>query len=158
MARLRSESGDLEAAAVFLQELVRGAPDEASRAEYQGALDEIEVEWRARILDRSRITYRERWGRDIDSVEQLAVGPEAVLAELPSAEPSSLPAPLRRGSVWIIDEATGEIQSSYYERRYRVHGQAMRSAAKARMKSSDSAAPEAPASDDRAESGKPSAG
>jgi tetratricopeptide (TPR) repeat protein len=89
VARLRSQSGDLEAAALFLQELVRNAPDEASRAEYQGALDEIEVEWQARALDRARAAYRERWGRDIESVEQLATGPDAILPELPPAVPAA---------------------------------------------------------------------
>jgi tetratricopeptide (TPR) repeat protein len=158
VARLRSESGDLEAAAVFLQELVRSAPDEASRVEYQGALDEIEVEWHARILDRARGAYRERWGRDIDDVAQLVAGADAILVELPPAEPSSLPEPLRRGSAWIIDEATDEIQSSFYDRRYRLHGEAVRARSRAQMQGSNPAESQVEAAGDRATSAKPEEG
>jgi len=121
VARLRSESADLGAAAIFLEELVRNAPDDQAKAEYQSALDEIEVEWRARELDRARAAYRKLHGRDIEFVEQLAMGTKAVLPRLPSAEPSSLPVPLRRGSRWEIDEASGTIVSTYYGRRYEIH-------------------------------------
>ena len=143
---------------MFLQELVRTAPDEASRAGYQGALDEIEVEWHARILDRARGAYRERWGRDIDDVAQLVVGADAILVELPPTEPSSLPETLRRGSAWILDETTGEIQSSYYGRRYRLHGEAMRSKSRARMQGSHPAESQVEAAGGRATSAKPQEG
>jgi hypothetical protein len=157
VARLRSENGGLEAAAVFLQELVRNAPNGASRAEYQSALDEIEVEWRARTLDQARSAYQERWGRDIDRVEQLAVGPDAILPRLPPAEPSSLPLPLRKGSGWTIDEETGEIESSYYDKRYRLHGEAMRARSRARQQRSNSAQGPAEAAGDSATPAKPPA-
>ena len=54
-------------------------------------------------------------------MEDLVAGPHAILAALPSAEPSALPQPLRRGARWEIDAQTGQIQSSHYGRRYRLH-------------------------------------
>ncbi len=121
IARLRSESADLAAAEIFLEQLVQTTEDEAARASYQAALDEIQVESRARLLDRARETYRKRYGRDVESVEQLAQGPHAVLRGLPDATPSSVPLALRRGSTWQLDSETGQIVSSYYGRRYEVH-------------------------------------
>jgi hypothetical protein len=121
VARLRSDSSDLGAAGLFLEELVRSTEDEAARAEFQAALDEVEIEWRARSLDRARGSYQELHGEDIDFVEQLVMGSKAVLPGLPDPEPSSLPVPLRRGSKWGINEETGKIVSSYYGRRYEVH-------------------------------------
>ena len=121
VARLRSESASLAAAGLFLEELVRNAPDERAKAEYQAALDEVEVEWRARELDRAREAYQKLHGEDIEFVEQLVMGSKAVLAGLPDPEPSSLPAPLRRGSKWEIHPKTGVIVSSYYGRRYEIH-------------------------------------
>jgi hypothetical protein len=121
VARLRSESADLGAAGIFLEELVRTAPDEGSRAEYQSALDEIQIEWRARALDQARENFQRLHGRDIEFVEQLVMGSDAVILQLPPPEPSSLPAPLRRGSRWEIDDETGRIVSSYYGRRYEIH-------------------------------------
>jgi hypothetical protein len=121
VARLRSDSADLAAAGLFLEELVRTAPDAQAKAEYQGALDEIQIEWRARELDRARDAYQKLYGEDIEFVEQLAMGSKAVLPTLPGAEPSALPLPLRRGSKWVIDAETGEIVSTYYGSRYRLH-------------------------------------
>ena len=121
VARLRSESASLAAAGIFLEELVRSTEDEAAKAEYQSALDEVEVEWRARQLDEARENYKKLHGRDIEFVEELVLGNQAVLPQLPDAEPSSLPAALRRGSQWILDESTGAIVSSYYNRRYELH-------------------------------------
>ena len=57
VTRLRADSGDLETAELFLQELIRTAPDEYARAEYWKAHDEIETERRARILDRARAVF-----------------------------------------------------------------------------------------------------
>ena len=121
VARLRSESADLAAAGLFLEQLVRATEDEAARASYQAALDEVQVEWRARALDRARPAYPTLHGQDIEFVEQLAMGKRAVLPGLPDPEPSSVPAPLRRGSKWQLDPETGQIISSYYGRRYAVH-------------------------------------
>jgi hypothetical protein len=120
VARLRSESADIEAAAMFLQELVRTAPDEAAAAEYQAALDEIEIEHKARVLDRARNAYRQLAGKDIERVEDLVRGSHPVLRRLPAPEPSSLPASLRRGSTWQLDDE-GIIVSSYYGHRYQLH-------------------------------------
>ncbi|MFP6630200.1 MAG: hypothetical protein VCC67_14315, partial [Myxococcota bacterium] len=120
-ARLRSESGDLAAAGLFLEELVQTSEDPAARAGYQAALDEVQIEWRARALDRARESYKARHGEDIESVEQLVTGSQPILERLPSPEPSSLPAPLRDGSRWTLAERTGVIVSSYYGRRYEVH-------------------------------------
>lgn len=121
VARLRSESADLAAAGLFLEELVRTTEDDAARAGYQAALDEVEVEWRARGLDRAREAYQKLHGEDIEFVEQLVVGSKAVLPGLPHPEPSSVPLPLRRGSKWEIHEETGQIVSTYYDRRYAIH-------------------------------------
>ena len=121
VARLRSEGGDLAAAGMFLEELARNAEDDAARAEYQSALDEVQIEWRARQLDAARENYKKLHGRDIEFVEQLAMGNQAVLPRLPDPEPSSVPAPLRRGSTWVIDEESGRIVSTYYGDRYEVH-------------------------------------
>jgi hypothetical protein len=120
VARLRSESASLAAAGLFLEELVRTTVDEAAKAEYQSALDEVQIEWRARQLDDARENFKKLHGRDIEFIEQLVVGNQAVLPALPDPEPSSLPAPLRRGSRWELDEE-GVIVSSYYGRRYEVH-------------------------------------
>ena len=120
VARLRSEGGDLEAAAVFLQEMVQNASGEMERVQFQAALDEVEIEYRARSLDRAREVYRTQWGRDIASVTDLAQGPGAVLTEIPSAEPSSLPMALRTGASWSLDSKTQRIVSDYYGRRYEV--------------------------------------
>jgi hypothetical protein len=120
VARLRSESASLAAAGLFLEELVRTTEDEAAKAEYQSALDEVQIEWRARQLDDARENFKKLHGRDIEFVEQLVAGNDAVLDALPDPEPSSLPAPLRRGSKWELDEE-GVIVSSYYGRRYEVH-------------------------------------
>jgi hypothetical protein len=121
VARLRSENGDLDAAAIFLAEMVQDAPDERRKAQYLAALDEIQVEQRARFLDRAREEYRRRHGRDVQRVEDLLMPPDPVLRSLPPAEPSSLPAQLRRGSRWVLDPDDGRIVSSYYGRRYEVH-------------------------------------
>ncbi len=121
VARLRSESDDMVAAGLFLEELVRTTEDAAAVAEYQAALDEVQVEWRARALDRARQGYQKLHGRDIEFVEQLAMGRKAVLPGLPDPEPSSLPGSLRRGSKWQLQPETGQIVSSYYGRRYAIH-------------------------------------
>lgn len=137
VARLRSHVADLGAAALFLEEMVRTAPDESAKAEYQAALDEIEIEWKARELDRAREAYRELFGEDIDFVEQLAIGSKAVLASLPDPEPSSLPPQLRRGSKWVISEADGHIESTYFGRRYEVHVDPIDRARRARLSAAD---------------------
>lgn len=137
VARLRADVSDLGAAAIFLEEMVRTAPDESARAGYQAALDEIEVEWRARELDRAREAHIKLFGEDIAFVEQLVRGPQAVLAKLPDPEPSSLPASLARGSKWVINEESGRIESSYFGRRYEVHVDPTNRAIRDRLRTQD---------------------
>lgn len=112
--RLRSEGGDLDAAATYLEQMFATASDDWHRIEYERALVEIETERRARRLDVARERYREQNGFDIQRVEDLAWGPHAVLWELPG-EPN--------GAGWTIDETSNEIVSRQYHRRYRVHFQ-----------------------------------
>ena len=121
VARLRSQSSDLESAAIFLQQLVNSAPGAEERTVYQGALDEIEVETKARYLERARLAYVELFRRDIEEVGDLVKGEHPILAALPAPEPDELPASLRKGDRWILDEKTGRITSSYYGRRYEVN-------------------------------------
>jgi hypothetical protein len=113
VAKLRTHRGGLETSAAFLQELVRTTDDPYAEAEYLKALDEVETERRARLLDRARRAYRERTGRDIARVEDLVAGPRPVLRTLPPAHP------LLPGFGWELDAETGEIVSSYYGSRYR---------------------------------------
>jgi hypothetical protein len=110
--RLRSQSEGLGVAATMLLELRRNTDDPVARAEYEKALDEIETERRARMLDAARAEFKRRNGRDIRAVSELTAGPDPVLRALP---------PEIHGWEWVLHETTGEIVSSYYEARYRVH-------------------------------------
>jgi len=121
VARLRSETQDIEVAEVFLRELLQDTREEDARAQLQVALDEIEIEYKARHLDRARQVYRTLNGTDIGSVEDLVRGSRAVLDRLPSPEPDGIPRSLSRGSVWILDPETDRIVSSYLGSRYEVH-------------------------------------
>jgi tetratricopeptide (TPR) repeat protein len=121
VARLKSEHQDIDVAEVFLRGLLQTTIDEDEIAKIQVALDEIEIEYKARHLDRARAAYRELTGRDISSVEDLVRGPHRVLEKLPSPEPDAIPRSLSRGSVWTIDPKTDRIQSSYLGSRYEVH-------------------------------------
>ncbi len=114
VARLRIDTDGLEASALFLQELVRSAPDGYAKAEYEKALDEIEAERRARFLDGAREEYKRRQGRDITRVADLLAGGNPVLRQLP-AEPN--------GWEWSLDPETDRIVSTYYRVRYEVHRQ-----------------------------------
>lgn len=108
--RLRSQTEGLAVAEAMLMELHRNAPSDQARVEYEKALDEIETERRARALDAAREEYKKRNGRDIEKVEDLVRGPHPVLAKLP---------PELHGWEWILKQ--GEIVSSYYKARYKVH-------------------------------------
>jgi len=109
VARLRASSGSLDVAEAFLREVIRTTEDDRAVEEYRAALDEIATERVALILDRARERYRERYGRDIERVEDLAAGDQPVLKALPP-EPND--------AEWIVDDETGEIVSSHYGRRY----------------------------------------
>jgi hypothetical protein len=121
VARLKSHRADIDIAEVFLRELLRTTEHEETKAMLEIALDEIEIEYKARHLDRARMAYVELSGRDIVTVEDLTRGPHRVLEKLPSPEPDALPGSLARGSVWEFDSATGRIRSSYIGSRYEVH-------------------------------------
>jgi hypothetical protein len=121
VARLKSQQADIDISEVFLRELLRTTEDEETKALLQIALDEIEIEYKARHLDRARIAYVELSGHDIEAIEDLTRGLHRVLEKLPSAEPDALPPSLARGSFWEIDSSTGRIQSSYIGNRYEVH-------------------------------------
>ena len=112
LARLRSEKDGLEAAAAYLSELMQQTDDPWKRAELGKALDEIETERRARLLDQARAVYRKQTGRDIEKVEDLSTGNDAILRELPAE---------LHGWGWALDPETGRIQSPYYGRRYRLN-------------------------------------
>ncbi|MBY0398889.1 tetratricopeptide repeat protein [Myxococcota bacterium] len=121
VARLKAQTGDIDVAEVFLREMLRGTVDPENRARLQVALDEIELEYKARLLDRARAAYRMASGRDIRSVEDLIRPPHRMLVKLPSAEPDAIPAAHARGSTWIVDPASDRIVSTYLGRRYEVH-------------------------------------
>ena len=114
VTRLRASSDGLETALLFLQNLIRNAPDESARAAYRGVFDEIETERRARLLDRARTVFWDRHGRDIRTPRELWAGPLRVLSRRPPPHPSG-------AGAWRIDDESGEIVSSYYGARYRVH-------------------------------------
>lgn len=113
-ARLRVSGGDLSTALLFVRQMVHDAPDPATRSHYLETLDEIETERAARYLDRARIEFWNRHGRDIREPRELWEGPLRVIDRRPPAHPR------RSGARWEID-ASGEIVSSYYGSRYRVH-------------------------------------
>jgi hypothetical protein len=121
VARLKSQHADIDIAEVFLRELMRTTRDEDASAKLQIALDEIEIEYKARHLDRARVAYRALAGRDIETVEDLIRQPHRVLEKLPSAEPDAIPESLSRHSVWQIDPEDDRIESSYIGNRYEVH-------------------------------------
>jgi tetratricopeptide (TPR) repeat protein len=115
VTRLEAESGDLDTAAVFLEQLIRSAPDEFARAEYLKAHDEIETERRARFLDQMRARFVKRNGRDLRSPAELWSGPARVMQKMPP------PHPHFPGFEWVIDAETGRITSSFYGSRYTLH-------------------------------------
>jgi len=121
VARLKSQHGDIDVAEVFLRELYRSSEDEDTKVKLQVALDEIEIEHKARFLDRARQTFHELSGQDIESVDDLTRGRHRLLESLPSPEPDAIPASLAGESVWNIDPETDRIVSSYLGRRYEVH-------------------------------------
>jgi hypothetical protein len=113
VARLRSEAGggEIEAAATFLGELLRQTDDPFEKAEYEKALDEIEAERRARVLDAAREEFQRRHGRDLERVDDLVRVPPPVLRALP---------PEPHGWEWTLDAESGQIVSSYVGHRYQV--------------------------------------
>ena len=115
VTRLRASVDSLDTAALFLQQLIGSTDDEYARAGYLKAFDEIETERRARILDQARDLFRKRHGRDIESPEELWAGPLRVMPVMPP------PHPHFEGFFWELEEESGEIVSSFYGTRYRVH-------------------------------------
>lgn len=115
VAKLRQESSGLENVATFLNGLVASTQDPYARAEYLKALDEVDTERNARVLDHARSLFVERTGRDIKRVDELVGPPAGVLRRLPPAHPNF------PDFSWELSEATGEIVSSFYGARYRPH-------------------------------------
>jgi hypothetical protein len=111
-ARLRANEAGIEVAAGMIQRLLADTDDPRAKAEYEKMLDEIETERRARFLDGAREAYRRRHGKDIEAVSDLLKGPHPILRALP---------PEPHDWEWVLNEESGEIVSSYYERRYRPH-------------------------------------
>src|SRR4030095_16596698 len=114
VARLRSDAGggQLDSAAAFLNELLRQKPAPYKKAEYEKALDEIEVERRARVLDAAREEFKRRHhGRDIQRGEDLVQVAPPVLRVLP---------PEPHGWEWNLDPKSGQIVSSWVGHRYSV--------------------------------------
>jgi hypothetical protein len=112
VAKMRADHDGLDTSASYLASLAANAEDPYTRAEYLKALDEIQTETRARILDQARERYRQRNGRDISRVVDLLLGEEPVLRGLPPAHPTF------HEFRWELDPETGEIVSSFYEARY----------------------------------------
>lgn len=104
VARLRSAGGELDVAETFLTQILMDEADPFGRAQLEQALDEIATERRARVLDKARDVYRERFERDIEVVEDLY----AVMRRLPE-EP--------HGWEWELGE-DGRIVSTYLGHRY----------------------------------------
>jgi hypothetical protein len=117
VARLRLDRDGLDTAAAFLAELVGSTQDEYARAAHLRALDEIETERRARFLDAARAEYQRRQGRDIAQLRDLTRGADPVLRALPAAHPHFA------GFAWELAPESGEIVSSFYGSRYRLHDQ-----------------------------------
>jgi hypothetical protein len=115
VAKLRADTGTLDAAEALLVGLVNTTPDEYAKARYLKSLDEIETERLARRLDAARLEYQRRHGRDLERVEDLLAGPEPLLTALPRAHPHF------PGFTWILDAETGQITSSFYGSRYRLY-------------------------------------
>jgi tetratricopeptide (TPR) repeat protein len=144
VARLRADGGDLATSALFLETLIREAPDEYARAEYLKAYDEIATERLARRLDAARVVFWRRYGRDVRSASELWAGPMRVLDRRPP------PHPHFPGFTWKLDPETNEITSTFYKTRYRLHIHEEDVALRARWRS-DLAAERAagPTGDDR---------
>ena len=115
VARLRSKRAGLQVAAAFLAQMLESTQDDYKKAEYLKALDEIQIEERARFLDDAREEYWRRNGRDIERVADLLAGPDPILPELPRAQLHL------DGFEWTLDPKTGQIVSSYYRSRYQLH-------------------------------------
>ena len=114
VARLRAASDSLDTAAIFLQQLASSTEDEHLRKDYLGVLEQVETERLARRLDAARAEFRRRHGRDLREPSELWAGALRVLPAAPPAHPS------RRDAKWRLDP-DGELVSSVYGKRYRIH-------------------------------------
>jgi hypothetical protein len=121
VARLKSQHADIDVAEVFLREMLERTEDPTTIAKLEGALDEIEIEYKARYLDRARAAYKALVGKDIDRIRDLVEEPHRMISVLPNPEPESLPESLRRGSRWKLDPKTNRIISTYIGGRYEIH-------------------------------------
>ena len=112
VGKLRTDHDGLETTAAFLRQLIEVTEDEYAKASYLQAVDEVDTERRARLLDKARDVYRKQHGRDITSVRDLVEGPRPVLRVLPPAHP------FQEGVEWILDPESGQIVSALYGARY----------------------------------------
>ncbi len=112
VGKLRTDEDGLETTAAFLHQLIEVTEDEYAKASYLKAVDEVDTERRARLLDRARDVYRKQHGRDIASVRDLVEGPRPVLRVLPPAHP------FQEDLEWILDPESGQIVSALYGARY----------------------------------------
>jgi hypothetical protein len=133
--RLRASGDSLDTAVLFLQELIAQSEDEYAVAEYLDTLAEIETERLARRLDRARAEFSRRHGRDIRTPAELWSGPLRVLRDAPPAHPQIA------GQRWTLDTDSGEIVSSFYGRRYRVHVHPLDEAQRRRWRGERAGAP-----------------
>lgn len=108
-ARLKAGSAGLDVSEAWLRQLVEQTDDGYLRAGYLQAIDEINTERRAQVLDAAREIYKQRNGRDIEAIEDLVTGANPVLAALPDQV---------HDADWVLDEKTGRIESSFYGYRY----------------------------------------
>jgi hypothetical protein len=69
--RLAADAGELSAARAMAEEMVGRASEESTREEWAGRLRDIEMEERARKIERAVKQYREATGRDARSLDEL---------------------------------------------------------------------------------------
>jgi hypothetical protein len=115
VTRLRATGDSLDTATLFLQNLIAQSRDEYEQAAYLEVLAEVETERRAQLLDHAREEFRKRNGRDVRQPSELWAGPLRILRAEPPAHPE------QKGARWQLDPKSGEIVSSFYGRRYRLH-------------------------------------
>jgi hypothetical protein len=94
--RLAADAGDLRVARAMAQEMVDRATEESTREEWQQRLRDIEMEERARLIERAVKRFREINGREPRSLGELVAA--RILQEVPR-EPHGGRFELRNGEV-----------------------------------------------------------
>jgi hypothetical protein len=106
--RMAADAGDLAVARAMAEEMVQRASEESTREEWLGRLKDIEMEERARKIERAVARYRERFGRDPRSLDELVAA--RLLPAIP-AEP--------HGGRFVLSD--GEVVSTEADR-LRIRG------------------------------------